>query len=338
MDLQEKTEGLFGSVGQILLLGRDLLDELVHLSIPFSNLVTLFLEQVMLLGTRSLSLVVVTGVATGTVFALQLGYGLERFGGNLYIPTIVGLSILRELGPVLTGLLLAGRVGSGITAEISSMVVTEQIEAIRALGANPVGSLVVPRVTACVLVFPFLTLISDYVAILSAMLVSKQQFAVEMNFFISKLLQSAFIADMTSGLIKAGFFGLGIGFIATWKGLRASGGTRGVGIATTEVVVLSSIFILVSDVFLSKLFISIGFFSGEAVSMKGANAKCVLQVRDLKLAFGENEILRGVSFDVYEDEILGVMGSSGGGKSTVLKSIIGLIKPIPARYGLKKWI
>jgi phospholipid/cholesterol/gamma-HCH transport system permease protein len=259
--LQQKVQSFFEGIGQILLLGANSVEEVVHTSVPRSYVSRLFFEEVLSLGIRSVSLVVVTGIATGTVFALQLGYGLERFGGNVYIPVVVGLAILRELGPVLTGLLLAGKVGSGITAELSSMAVTRQIEAIRTLGSSPVATLVVPRIFGCMIVFPVLTLISNYVAILSAMIVSRGQFGLDMHFFASKLLQSTSVADLTSGLIKSFIFGLGIGFLGCWKGLRTTGGTRGVGISTTQVVVMSSIFILVSDVFMSKLFLSLRLFT-----------------------------------------------------------------------------
>jgi phospholipid/cholesterol/gamma-HCH transport system permease protein len=262
--LHEKIEGFFGSFGQILILGADAVDELLHMTVSYSYVLRLLLEQVLILGVRSISLVVVTGIATGTVFALQLGYGLERFGGNVYIPSVVGLSILKELGPVLTGLLLAGRIGSGITAELSSMSVTRQIEAVRALGTSPILTLVVPRLVCCILIFPILTLLSDYVAILSAMVVSRGQFGLEMHFFMSKLLQTSYLADLISGLIKSIVFGLGIGFLGCWKGIHTQGGTREVGISTTHVVVASCIFILVSDVFMSKLFLSLRFFTVQA--------------------------------------------------------------------------
>lgn len=259
--LQQKIQSFFGSFGQILLLGAESVDELLHITIPFGYAFRLLLEQIVNLGIRSIILVVVTGIATGTVFALQLGYGLERFGGKLYIPTVVSLAILRELGPVLTGLLLAGRIGSGITAELSSMAVTRQIEAVRTLGTSPIAILVLPRLLSCIFIFPILTLISNYVAILSAMVVSYEQFGLDMHFFVAKLLQTSSVADLISGLIKALIFGTGIGFLGCWKGIRTTGGTRGVGISTTQVVVASCIFILVSDVFMSKFFLSIGFFS-----------------------------------------------------------------------------
>lgn len=259
--MKHRVQGFFEGFGQILLLGANTFDEMLHTPVPRVYVWRLLFEEVLSLGIRSISLVLITGIATGTVFALQLGYGLERFGGNLYIPVVVGLAILRELGPVLTGLLLAGKVGSGITAELSSMAVTRQIEAVRALGSSPIATLVIPRIFGCLLVFPILTLISDYIAILSAMLVARAQFGLDLHFFASKLIQATSVSDLTTGLIKAVVFGFGIGFIGCWKGIRTSGGTRGVGISTTQVVVISSTFILVSDVFMSKLFLSMRLFS-----------------------------------------------------------------------------
>jgi phospholipid/cholesterol/gamma-HCH transport system permease protein len=195
---------------------------------------------------------------------LQLGYGLKRFGGNLYIPAIVGISILRELGPILSCLLLAGRIGSGITAEIASMAATEQVEAIRALGSSPFAELVAPRIIACIIVFPVLSLIGDYLGILSAMWMSHQEFGIPYSFFLSKTFEYVHLTDIFGGLAKTVVFGFIIALIATWKGLTTHGGTRGVGIVTTQVVVISSILVLIGDVFMTKLLIEIGWFGGSA--------------------------------------------------------------------------
>lgn len=257
---QRRLNQFFRSLGQIVLLCREVFLELVRPILPLYISIQLTLEQILFLGIRSLPLILISGIATGSVFALQLGYGLERFGGNIYIPEVVGLALLRELGPVLTGLLLAGRLGSGVTAELSSMAVSEQIEAIRALGTSPIGTLIIPRILACAIVFPILTLLADYIAVLSAMFVSQSQFALEPRFYLSKLFQIVIFVDLGTGLIKALVFGLAIGIISCWRGLFATGGTHGVGIATSSVVVTTSITVLVSDVFLSKLFISLGIY------------------------------------------------------------------------------
>jgi phospholipid/cholesterol/gamma-HCH transport system permease protein len=212
-------------------------------------------EQVVLIGNQSLSLLLVTGMATGAVMATQFGNGLQRFGGALYVPQLVALSVLRELGPVLASLLLAGRVGSGITSELASMKVTEQIDAIRALGDSPGATLVVPRVLACLIAFPILTLFCDSVSIFSAMLLSWKELSIDPSFYLSKTIDGVAFADVWTGLIKAGVFGLFISTVACWKGLDTTGGTQGVGRSTTWIVVRSSIFVLVADYFMSKFFI-----------------------------------------------------------------------------------
>lgn len=212
-------------------------------------------EQVYVIGVRSLSLAMVTGLATGSVMALQFGYGLSRFGGKLYIPKIVALSILREMGPVFTSLLCAGRIGSGIAAEVASMKVTQQIDAIRALGTSPVKRIVIPRLLACLIALPLLTVIADYVGLFGAMLVSSKELGINSEYFVSKAIEALRIYDLTTGMAKTFVFAFFIAVAGCWKGLTTEGGTEGVGNTTTWVVVCSSIFIMTSDYFLTKLFI-----------------------------------------------------------------------------------
>lgn len=214
----------------------------------------LILEQIYWIGVESFVLVLITGLATGSVMALQFGYGLARFGGTLYVPKLSALSILREMGPVFTSLLVAGRIGSGMASEIASMKVTQQIDAIRALGTSPIQRIVIPRLVACMIALPFLTLIADYVALMGAMLVAKLELNIGFNFFISKALETLVITDLFTGMAKTVVFAFFIAITACWKGLYTEGGTQGVGKTTTWVVVTSSIFIMVADFFLTKLF------------------------------------------------------------------------------------
>jgi phospholipid/cholesterol/gamma-HCH transport system permease protein len=216
---------------------------------------SLIVEQVYYIGIRSLSLAAVTGLATGSVMALQFGYGLARFGGTLYIPKIVALSIVREMGPVFTSLLVAGRIGSGIASEVASMKVTQQIDAIRALGTSPIKRIVIPRLIACLIALPLLTLIADYVGLFGAMLVSAKELGINHEYFISKSIETLRLYDMLTGMAKTVVFAFFIAVTACWKGLNTEGGTEGVGNTTTWVVVTSSIFIMISDYFLTKFFI-----------------------------------------------------------------------------------
>jgi phospholipid/cholesterol/gamma-HCH transport system permease protein len=220
--------------------------------------VRLILEQVNAVGVNSVLLLFVTGLATGSVMALQFGYGLEKFGGKLYVPKIVALSIMREMGPVFSGLMVAARVGAGMAAEIGSMKVTQQIDAIRALGTSPIKRIVVPRMASLLIALPFLTIFVDIVAILSAMLVSLTM-GIGPYFFLEKAVDTIQLSDFVTGYIKSIVFAYLIVIIACYRGLNTGGGTRGVGDTTTIVVVLASISVMISDFFLSKLFIELGY-------------------------------------------------------------------------------
>ena len=220
----------------------------------------LIVEQFYLLGIQSLPLVIVAGIATGAVMALQFGYGLKRYGGLSTVPMLVGLSVFRELGPVFTSLLLAGRVGSGITAELASMSVTQQLDAVRALGTSPNSTLVLPRIIACFFAFPVLGLCSDYFSVITAMFVSLEEFGLDPSFYISKTFLRVHMPDLITGISKLFIFGFIVALVACWKGITTRGGTRNVGMATTWVVVTSSILILLGDVVLNKVFILMGLF------------------------------------------------------------------------------
>lgn len=215
----------------------------------------LILEQILSIGVKSVLLVAVTALATGSVMALQFGYGLARFGGKLYVPKIVAMTILREMGPVFTSLLVAGRIGSGIASEVGSMKVTQQIDAIRALGTSPIKRIVIPRLVACLIAFPVLTLFADYVGLFGAMIVSIKELGINQEYFFSKALDAVRLYDLFTGMAKTTVFAFFIAVTACWKGLNTEGGTQGVGNSTTWVVVTSSIFIMVSDFFLTKFFI-----------------------------------------------------------------------------------
>jgi phospholipid/cholesterol/gamma-HCH transport system permease protein len=226
------------------------------------ELLALIIEQIYVLGSQSIALITAAGLAIGAVMALQFGNGLHRFGGTMYVPELVGISVFRELGPVSTGLLLAGRIGSGITSELASMNVTEQIDAVRALGDSPYASLVLPRIVACLIAFPILTLYGDLMSSVSAMGISYSELGIGPSFFLSKISQTLDLRDLFTGVSKTVVFALFISIAACWRGLNTRGGTRAVGNSTTWIVVVSSIFILISDFFMSKFFILTVFKNG----------------------------------------------------------------------------
>ncbi|MBY0370299.1 ABC transporter permease, partial [bacterium] len=193
------------------------------------------------------------GLSIGMVMTLQFGLGLERFGGKLYVPKIVGLSILRELGPVLTCLMLAGRVGSGIAAEIGSMKVTQQIDAIRALGTDPIKRIVIPRILAMLLLAPMLTLFADIVGIFGGIGIAYVELNIEPSFYFHEALVALRPIDFIMGISKTFVFGLTIGLTGCYYGLSTEGGTQGVGQATTKAVVTSCILISLQDFVLTKI-------------------------------------------------------------------------------------
>ena len=214
----------------------------------------LVIEQIYQIGIRSLSLVSATALSTGMVMALQFGFGLERFGGKYYVPKVVALSLVRELGPVFTSLMLAGRIGAGITAEIGSMNVSQQIDAIRALGTSPIKKIVIPRVLACLIVLPMLTVIANFIGIAGSLVIGVTELGLDPLFYYQKVVYTITITDFVVGVTKTLFFAFFISIVGCYYGLRTKGGTQGVGIATTKSVVTSSILIVISDFFLTKFF------------------------------------------------------------------------------------
>ncbi len=240
-------------LGDIGLLTRDFFRYLFRR--PFET--RLFFDQLDAVGVRSLNVVNLTAIFSGMVLALQMGQFLAKFGAKIYVSRIMGLSLLREMGPVLSALMIAARVGAGITAELGTMKVTEQIDAMRALATSPVKKLVVPRVLATIVMMPILTVLADAIGLLGGYFISVSQLGVSGGYFYSSLVQNVALGDLFSGLGKSLFFGYEIAIIACAKGLGATGGADGVGRATTTAVVASSIAVLISDFFLTKLFLSI---------------------------------------------------------------------------------
>jgi phospholipid/cholesterol/gamma-HCH transport system permease protein len=214
----------------------------------------LLMAQLDQVGTRSISIVVITSMFIGMVLALQTAYSLADFGGKLFVGKVVSLSLIRELAPVLMSLMVGGRVGAGMTAEIGTMKVTEQIDALRALATNPVRKLVVPRVVATTFMFPLLTVISCALGIIGGLFIAVANLHLSANFYMRSVIESISYNDLASGVGKTIFFGFSTGLIACFNGLRTSGGADGVGRATTATVVTSAITVLIMDFFLTKLF------------------------------------------------------------------------------------
>jgi phospholipid/cholesterol/gamma-HCH transport system permease protein len=207
------------------------------------------------MGIRSLVVAGTAAIFTGMVFALQSSVYLSRFGADLYVGPLVGLSVLRELGPVLTAILVGGKVASGITAELGSMKVTEQIDALRAIGVNYVKRLIVPRVLAALFVFPILTSLADFIALVGGMLIAVYDRRIDFYLYWNTIFYWVVIRDLVTGVSKSFFFGVIVTLIGAHNGLAMTGGTEGLGRATTATVVQVSVAVIIADFFLTKLFL-----------------------------------------------------------------------------------
>ena len=214
-------------------------------------------DQMDTIGFGSLVIVCLTGIFTGMVLALQASVQLAQFGATAYVGRLVSASAVRELGPVLTGLMVAGRVGSGIAAELGSMKVSEQIEALEAMGTDPQKKLVKPRFIACVVMLPILTVLTDFIAILGGQLIAVLSLNQPAGLYWNAAFITLSLTDIFTGLAKPLVFGAIIALVACYNGLRTTGGTTGVGRSTTNTVVAASILILASDYFMTEIFISL---------------------------------------------------------------------------------
>jgi phospholipid/cholesterol/gamma-HCH transport system permease protein len=212
-------------------------------------------EQLDSIGVGSMTVVLLTGMFTGMVLALQSGLTLDQFGARSMVGRLVSASMVKELGPVLTALMVAGRVGSGIAAELGSMMVTDQIAALRALGTDPIRKLVLPRILAGLFMVPFLTCISVAVGLTGAWLITITQLKVASSVYWNSVVMGLYIQDVWMGLIKPFFLGFAIVSIGCHVGLRTRGGTQGVGRSTTNAVVAGSVAVLVVNFLVTKLLI-----------------------------------------------------------------------------------
>jgi phospholipid/cholesterol/gamma-HCH transport system permease protein len=223
------------------------------------------IQQMDAIGVQSIPIVLLTGFFTGMVLALQASVQLKTFGATMYIGRLVAASMIRELGPVLAGLMVAGRVGSGIAAQLGSMRVTEQIDALNTLGTDPIRKLVTPRVLAALIMMPTLTVINDFVGILGGSVISSAYVGIPTSLYwrtvFEQIASDGFVFkylpnDFIHGLLKPFVFGGIISLVGCNFGLKTTGGTEGVGVATTRTVVTASILILVVDYFITQVLLA----------------------------------------------------------------------------------
>jgi phospholipid/cholesterol/gamma-HCH transport system permease protein len=218
------------------------------------------LLQMDVIGVGSLPIVLLTGFFTGGVLALQSYRTLSTFGEVGILGQVVALSVVRELGPVLTALMVAGRISSGIASELGSMLVSEQIDAMRAFGTDPIRKLVLPRLFATLSTLPVLTILADFLGMLGGFFISFSTVHLSSREYWSSVYQSLTFQDVTQGLLKPFFFAVVIAMVGCYYGLNTKGGTEGVGRSTTQAMVVASVLILVLDFFITKFLIAIRFF------------------------------------------------------------------------------
>jgi phospholipid/cholesterol/gamma-HCH transport system permease protein len=211
------------------------------------------LDQMDIIGVGSLPIVLLTGFFIGAVMVLQTAAQFERFGQTALTADVVSLALVRELGPSITGLLVTGRNSSGMASELGSMVVSEQVDAMRAMGTDPIRKLVTPRMIATVLMLPLLTAMADFLGLIGGYLVSSFTLRLSAISFWTRAIDILAFSDVMQGLAKPLVYGFILSTVGCYQGLNVKGGTQGVGRATTQAVVTASVFILITDFFLTKL-------------------------------------------------------------------------------------
>ncbi|MDZ7289810.1 MAG: ABC transporter permease [candidate division KSB1 bacterium] len=214
------------------------------------------IEQMVRIGFDSVPIVCTISFFVGLIMAMQSAYQLERFGATIFVADLVAVSIIRELGPLLTAIIIAGRSGSGIAAEIGTMKVSEELDALRTMGLNPISFLVVPRTLAMVIVLPCLTLLSDLVGILGGFFIAVTTLDISAIRYYHETANALVVKDLTTGLVKTVFFAIIIASVGSYQGFIVEGGAEGVGKSTTASVVASIFLIIAADVFFTALFYS----------------------------------------------------------------------------------
>jgi len=243
------TIGIIREMGRILILLFQAFFWMVLPPYRFKAII----KQMEFVGVKSIYVVILTGIFAGGVLALQSHHGFRLFGAQTLVGSVVALAMTRELGPVLTALMVNGRAGSAMAAELGTMRVTEQIDALYVMAANPIQYLFVPRIVAGIVMLPVLTIVSDFLGILGGYFVGVILLNINSGMFVANILEYLELEDIFHGLTKSIFFGLILTHIGCYKGFNTVGGAEGVGKATTQAVVLSSVVILISDYILTSL-------------------------------------------------------------------------------------
>jgi len=297
---------------------------LIFLFVPPYKWRNLF-KQMEFVGVQSIFVVVLTGSFTGMVLALQSFNALKRFGAESMVAPTVALSMARELGPVLTGLMVAGRAGSAMASELGTMRLTEQIDALTTMALNPIKYLVSPRILAGIIMLPILTAITDFVGFLGGYLIGVKLLGINSGTYIARTIDFVSFEDIVDGLIKASFFGLILTLVACYQGFNTTGGAAGVGKATTRAVVMGWRFNPCLRLYSHIIYDLTGLRICKIIS-----GKCIenmIRITSLHKSFNGKKVLDGVDLQIDPGKITVIIGRSGEGKSVLLKHIIGLLKP-----------
>ena len=243
--ISEPIETVGGMVSLAIDTVSETFDHVVRGHTPFRP--TLFFEQANRAGVGSVPLVAMISFFLGLTMALLTGYQLRKFGTQNMVPGLIGIGFTRELGPLMTGIMLAARIGAAYTAELGTMAASEEVEAIDAMGLGPLRFLVAPRVLAVFLLLPCLSIVANASAMVGGAMVCERQFGIPYRYFLELVLENLIVRDILAGVIKSFLFGLIIGLISCYKGLAVTGGAAGVGVATTSSVVTAITVVIATD-------------------------------------------------------------------------------------------
>lgn len=247
--LQKKGKRIFENVGALALFGGKFFVEVFRPPLEVKEII----KQTFDIGVRSFRLVAVVAVVIGAVLTMQSRPTMIKFGAEAFVPAMVAVSVLRELSPVLISVIVAGRVAAGIGAELGSMKVTEQIDAMEVAALNPYKYLVVTRIVACMIALPLLTIYGDFIALFGSYLVQQIEAGMSPILFYNSVMSSVGFTDFVPGVLKTIVFGYIIGLVGCYEGFHSEGGTEGVGRSATDAVVVSSLLILIVDVLAVKV-------------------------------------------------------------------------------------
>ncbi len=245
---QHRSLHLLGKIGELSLFGSRFFVGVFHRPFEFREMI----RQTFEVGVRSFGLVAVVSFVIGAVLTMQSRPTMIKFGAEAFVPAMVAVSVLRELSPVIISIIVAGRVASGIGAELGSMRVTEQIDAMEVAALNPFNYLVVTRIVACTLALPILTVYGDFIALGGSLVVQKVEADMSAFLFFNSVMSSINFADFLPGVLKTAIFGFIIGLVGCYEGYTSKGGTEGVGRSATDAAVLSSLLIIIADVLAVK--------------------------------------------------------------------------------------